>query len=223
MKIKPNKLFKKWERFSQTHLENPENHNFWLLGPSSQRSQEQGVKEEMLEMKPQGKVSSNLWVGHHKSPSGSAQRKVGWSRAGWIGTHTAGTLPTAVGHTKAWPTGIPTSRGWHLPLQTISFCFERCRGVISGGRARADAPVGNRHGKDQTGALRSPLAGEVRDAFRLFTDLLVIDQHFFGWSFCFLSNHMLSTGDSQQVSHAWFKALAPCCFPSWRVEIHNFH
>lgn len=130
MKIKPNTLFKKWEQFSQTHLENPENHNFWVLGPSSQRSQEQGVKEEMLEMKPQGKVSSNLWVGHHKSPSRSARRKVGWSRAGWIGTHTAGTLPTAVGHTKAWPTGIPASRGWRLPLQTISFCFERRRGVI---------------------------------------------------------------------------------------------
>lgn len=52
MKIKPNTLFKKWERFSQTHLENPENHNFWLLGPSSQMSQEQREKEEMLEMEP---------------------------------------------------------------------------------------------------------------------------------------------------------------------------
>lgn len=50
MKIKPNTLFKKWEQFSQTHLENPETHNFC---PSSQMSHKQRVKEEMLKMKPQ--------------------------------------------------------------------------------------------------------------------------------------------------------------------------
>lgn len=53
MKIKPNTLLKKWEQFSRTHLENPENHNFWLLGPSSQMSQEQRLKEETLETNPQ--------------------------------------------------------------------------------------------------------------------------------------------------------------------------
>lgn len=51
----------------------------------------------------------------------------------WVGPPTAGILGMAAWHAKAWPTGILTTSGWHLPLQAIPFCFGRCRGVISEG------------------------------------------------------------------------------------------
>lgn len=163
------------------------------------------------------KVSFHPWAGHQESLPGSAQRKV-WSRAGLGGSPHLGVLGMAAWHVKAWPTGIWAPSGWHLPFQAIPFWFGSCRGVISEGCWLSWR--GKSHGKGWMGPVGPLLQG---NGFGLFTDLLVRDQHVSGWGFCFLSNHMLSTGGSQQVSHAEFKALAPHCLASWGVEIHDFH
>lgn len=134
MKIKPNTPFLKPEWFSQTHLGNPGNHNFWLLGPPSQMSEEQRVKAEMLEKKTTEVVSAptcgldttnNLLELLEKGGLGQSSSRVG--------THSAWSPPGVVCHMKAWPRGSPAPVRWHLPLQTTPFCLERCRGVTSVG------------------------------------------------------------------------------------------
>lgn len=211
MKIKPNTLFKKCGRFSQTHLGNTEIHNFWLFGLASQMSQEWRVKRRRSRQNLGCKVSSNPRAGHPESPARSPQGQTGTGR---VGAYTVRAPVMAGCRTTASLAAVPAAGGRICPCEPFPSGWRGARG------ARADTPGRGQAWQRVVGALPSP---ESRRDLRLFADLLVTDQRFFGWCFCFLSNHMLSSEDAQQVSHAWFKALTPRCFASWRVEIHNFH
>lgn len=132
-------------------------------------------------------------------------------------------------HTVAWQLGVQR-HGQQASLHPQGdICPSKPSPPASGGaeessqRGRSSRWLpwgGKSHGKGWMGPVGPLLQG---NGFGLFTDPLVGDQHVSGWGFCFLSNHMLSSGGSQQVSHAEFKALAPHCLASWGVEIHDFH
>lgn len=147
MKIKPNTLFKKWGRVSQTDLGNPEDHNFGLVGPALWKSQESRVKSQggdAWDKTTDVRSASILGLDTRKALLGVPRERSGTEQS-WVGSHTGRILGMAAWHAKARPTGISAPMGWHLPLQAIPFCSERCRGAISeGSELTLTSPRGGR-------------------------------------------------------------------------------
>lgn len=107
-----------------------------------------------------GKVSSNLWAGHHKQPP----RTAGEGRAGakqLQGRHSLCVNPTRGGlpH-EGMATRQPCTRAVTFGPPNHSLLFgEVQRSHLGGVRARAHMPVGDRRGKDQTGPFGPFLQG----------------------------------------------------------------
>lgn len=104
--------------------------------------------------------ASILGLDTRKALLGVPRERSGTERS-WVGPHTVRILGMAAWHAKAWPTGISAPMGWHLPLQAIPFCSERCRGAISeGSELTLTSPRGEEPWQRLDGACQSPPAGE---------------------------------------------------------------